>query len=49
MQFVKANKWHLFCSNNRKPRGGGGNCSDDWHNAQNPDRLAALKVKGRRK
>jgi len=39
-QFQKSNKWHLFCSNNRKPRADGGNCSDDWHNAQKPERAA---------
>ena len=40
--FVKANKWHLFCSNNRKPRADGGNCSDDYHNAHDPKRLQYL-------
>jgi hypothetical protein len=48
-QFIKANKWHLFCSNNRKPREGGGNCSDEWHNAQNPERLQAIKGKHRKR
>ena len=43
--FTKANKWHLFCSNNRKPRADGGNCSDDWHNTQNPERAKVLKAK----
>lgn len=47
--FTKANKWHLFCSNSRKPREGGGNCSDDWHNAKDPARLEALKAKSRRR
>jgi hypothetical protein len=47
--FSKANKWHLFCSNNRKPREDGGNCSDDWHNAQNPERLAAAQAKARKR
>lgn len=48
--FVKANKWHTFCSNNRKPRQlDGGNCSDEWHNAANPDRLNALKAKRKAK
>ena len=47
--FTKANKWHLFCSNNRKPREDGGNCSDDWHNAQNPERLAAAQAKARKR
>ena len=46
--FQKSNKWHLFCSNNRKPRADGGNCSDDWHNAQKPERLEVLKIKQRR-
>lgn len=48
--FQKSNKWHLFCSNNRKPREDGGNCSDEWHNTQRPERLEAkekrLKSKG---
>ena len=44
-EFQKSNKWHLFCSNNRKPRADGGNCSDDWHNAQKPERVEALKAK----
>ena len=44
-EFQKSNKWHLFCSNNRKPRADGGNCSDDWHNAQKPERAEALKAK----
>lgn len=48
--FVKANKWHTFCSNNRKPRQhDGGNCSDEYHNAVNPDRLNALKAKRKAK
>lgn len=42
-QFQKSNKWHLFCSNNRKPRTDGGNCSDDWHNAQKPERAAVVQ------
>ena len=42
-QFQKSNKWHLFCSNNRKPRADGGNCSDDWHNAQKPERAAHVE------
>ena len=46
--FVKANKWHTFCSNNRKPRTDGGNCSDDYHNAIDPERIAALKAIKRR-
>jgi len=44
-EFQKSNKWHLFCSNNRKPRADGGNCSDDWHNAQKPERIEAIKAK----
>jgi hypothetical protein len=47
-QFQKANKWHLFCSNNRKPRADGGNCSDDWHNAQHPERTAIAHAKKRK-
>ena len=47
--FVKANKWHTFCSNNRKPRADGGNCSDDYHNAIDPQRLDVLKALKRRK
>jgi hypothetical protein len=47
-QFQKSNKWHLFCSNNRKPRADGGNCSDDWHNAQNPERAAVAQAKRRK-
>ena len=39
-EFKKVNKWHLFCSHNRNPRADGGNCSDDWHNAQKPERAA---------
>ena len=46
--FVKANKWHTFCSNNRKPRADGGNCSDDYHNAIDPQRLEAVKALKRR-
>lgn len=46
-RFQKANKWHLFCSNNRKPRPDGGNCSDDWHNANKPERAAAATKQGR--
>ncbi len=42
-EFQKSNKWHLFCSNNRKPRADGGNCSDDWHNAQKPERAAHVE------
>ena len=44
-EFQKSNKWHLFCSNNRKPRADGGNCSDDWHNAQKPERAAHVEGK----
>ncbi|TXH67870.1 MAG: hypothetical protein E6Q83_16425 [Thiothrix sp.] len=44
-EFQKSNKWHLFCSNNRKPRADGGNCSDDWHNAHKPERSEVLKAK----
>lgn len=47
-QFQKSNKWHLFCSNNRKPRADGGNCSDDWHNAQDPERAAVAQAKKRK-
>ena len=47
IRFRKANKWHLFCSNNRKPRSDGGNCSDDWHNTQNPERAAVAAKRGR--
>ena len=44
--FVKANKWHLFCSNNRKPRReDGGNCADDYHNALDPDRLQYIRTR----
>ena len=46
--FVKANKWHTFCSNNRKPRADGGNCSDDYHNTIDPNRLEAVKAMKRR-
>jgi hypothetical protein len=41
-QFVKNSHNHLYCSNNRKPRVDGGNCSDDWHNAHNPSRTEFL-------
>lgn len=41
-QFVKNSHNHLYCSNNRKPRLDGGNCSDDWHNAHNPSRTEFL-------
>lgn len=44
-EFQKSNKWHLFCSNNRKPRADGSNCSDDWHNAQKPERAAHVEGK----
>lgn len=37
-RFTKNSHNHLYCSNNRKPRLDGGNCSDDWHNAHNPER-----------
>ncbi|HPY42135.1 MAG TPA: hypothetical protein PLM98_16540, partial [Thiolinea sp.] len=47
-QFQKSNKWHLFCSNNRKPRADGGNCSDDWHNAQDHERAAVAQSKKRK-
>ena len=44
--FVKANKWHLFCSNNRKPRReDGGNCADDYHNALDPERLQYIRTR----
>ena len=46
---VKRNQQHTFCSNSRKPRSDGGNCSDDWHNARNPERLAVLKARGRKR
>ena len=42
-EFKKVNKWHLFCSHNRNPRADGGNCSDDWHNAQKPERAAVVQ------
>ena len=38
--FRKANKWHTFCCPS---------CRDNWHNEQNPDRIAALKAIKRRK
>ena len=41
-QFVKNSHNHLYCSNNRKPRRDGGNCSDDWHNSHNPERAGYL-------
>lgn len=47
--FVKANKWHTFCSNPRKPRDDGGNCADAYWNAQDPQRLVALRAKRRKK
>ena len=47
--FIKRNVQHLFCSRNRKPRADGLNCSDIWHNEQNPERIAALKAIKRRK
>lgn len=46
---VKRNQQHTFCSNSRKPRGDGGNCSDDWHNAKDPKRMEALKAKSRKR
>jgi hypothetical protein len=44
-KFIKSNAQHLFCSRNRKPREDGGNCSDEWHNKANPERIAFLKRK----
>lgn len=41
-RFTKNSHNHLYCSNNRKPRLDGGNCSDDWHNAHNPSRTEFL-------
>ena len=38
--FRKANKWHTFCCPS---------CRDNWHNEQNPERIAALKAIKRRK
>lgn len=46
---VKRNQQHTFCSNSRKPRADGGNCSDEWHNQRDPKRMEALKAKSRRK
>jgi hypothetical protein len=43
--FVKANKWHLFCSNSRKKKTDGTSCADTYYNAENPDRLRAIKRK----
>ena len=43
--FVKANKWHLFCSNSRKKKSDGTSCADTYYNAENPDRLRAIKRK----
>lgn len=43
--FVKANKWHLFCSNSRKKKADGTSCADTYYNAENPDRLRAIKRK----
>jgi len=46
--FIKRNVQHLFCSRNRKPRPDGLNCSDLWHNAQDPQRLAAFRGRKRK-
>ena len=43
--FVKANKWHLFCSNSRKKKADGASCADTYYNTENPDRLRAIKRK----
>lgn len=43
--FVKANKWHLFCSNSRKKKADGTSCADTYYNTANPDRLRAIKRK----
>ena len=43
--FTKANKWHLFCSNSRKKKADGTSCADIYYNAENPDRLRAIKRK----
>lgn len=43
--FVKANKWHLFCSNSRKKKADGTSCADTYYNTENPDRLRAIKRK----
>jgi hypothetical protein len=43
--FTKANKWHLFCSNSRKKKADGTSCADTYYNAENPDRLRAIKRK----
>ena len=47
--FRKVNRFHIFCSHSRKKREDGGNCSDEWHNSQDPARLEALKAKSRRR
>ena len=38
----------IFCSHSRNKRGDGGNCSDEYHNAINPDRQTALINKRRK-
>ena len=43
--FVKANKWHLFCSNSRKKKYDGTSCADTYYNAENPNRRAYLAKK----
>jgi len=38
----------IFCSHSRNKRDDGGNCSDEYHNAINPDRQKALANKRRK-
>lgn len=48
-RFTKRNAQHLFCSNGRNKRADGVSCSDEYWNARDPSRLAAMKAKSRSK
>ena len=41
--FVKANKWHLFCSNSRKKKTDGTSCADTYYNSAEPSRIQHIK------
>lgn len=41
--FVKANKWHLFCSNSRKKKNDGTSCADTYYNSVEPSRIQHIK------
>ena len=45
--FVKANKWHLFCSNSRKKKADGASCADTYYNSVEPSRIQHVKTRKR--